>query len=69
MTAPIYWMQKPQQRVLKAASTSELNELFQRHSKVFAALNAKLIHNASTQCKHLASVKVAVTDILSVIKR
>ncbi|KAH9506627.1 hypothetical protein DERF_011351 [Dermatophagoides farinae] len=28
----------------------------------FAALNAKLIHSASTQCKHLASVKVAVTD-------
>ena len=27
----------------------------------FAALNAKLIHSASTQCKHLASVKVAVT--------
>ena len=27
----------------------------------FAALNAKLIHSASTQCKHLACVKLAVT--------
>ncbi|KAH9497109.1 hypothetical protein DERF_013117 [Dermatophagoides farinae] len=27
----------------------------------FAALNAKLIHSASTQCKHLARVKLAVT--------
>ncbi|KAH9497108.1 hypothetical protein DERF_013117 [Dermatophagoides farinae] len=26
----------------------------------FAALNAKLIHSASTQCKHLARVKLAL---------